>query len=110
MDKKATGARIAALLKEKGMTQRELAQRVGTTEAAISKYVNGEREPRAEVLANIATVLGTTSAYLLGMDEGIDTSFGTVKALCARAAADMTQEERNELIITILNASKETEG
>lgn len=106
MGKKETGERIAALLKEKGMTQRELAERVGATESAMSKYVNGEREPRAEVLANIATVLGTTSAYLLGMDDGVDTSFGTVKALCARAAADMTQDERDELIVTILKASR----
>lgn len=106
MGKKETGERIAALLKEKGMTQRELADRVGATESAMSKYVNGEREPRAEVLANIATVLGTTSAYLLGMDDGVDTSFGTVKALCARAAADMTQDERDELIVTILKASR----
>lgn len=101
------GARIARLLKEQGMTQRELAARVGTTEAAISKYVKGEREPRAEILANMATVLKTTSEALLGLDEGVKTPFGTVKALCARAAADMTQEEKNELIMTILQATKE---
>lgn len=104
---KEMGARIARLLKEQGMTQRELAARVGTTEAAISKYVKGEREPRAEILANMATVLKTTSEALLGLDEGVKTPFGTVKALCARAAADMTQEEKNELIMTILQATKE---
>ena len=107
MGKRETGEKIAELLKERNMTQRELASRVGATEAAVSKYVKGEREPRAEVLANIATVLHTTSEQLLGLDDGISTPFGTVKAMCARAAADMTQDEKNELILTILNSTKE---
>ena len=106
MDKKATGARIASLLREKGITQRELADRIGATEGAVSKYVNGEREPRAEMLANIATVLGTTSEALLGMDNSTETSFGAVKALCAREAPNMTQEQRDELIVTILRATR----
>ena len=105
MAKKETGERIAALLRESGMTQRELAERVGATEASMSKYVRGEREPRAEVLANIATALGTTSEYLLGLSDGIETSYGTVYGLCARAARDMTVEERAELVKVILNAT-----
>lgn len=110
MDKKQElGARIATLLREQNMSQRELAARVGATEAAISKYIKGDREPRAEILANIATVLKTTSEALLGMDEGVKTPFGTVKALCARAAADMSQEEKNDLIMAILQATKEKE-
>lgn len=101
------GERIGCLLKEQGMTQKELAARVGATEAAVSKYIKGEREPRAEILANIATVLHTTSESLLGMKDGVKTPFGTIKALCAREAADMSQEEKNELIMTILQATKE---
>ncbi len=109
MGTKTTGERIAILLKENGMSQRELAMRVGATESAISKYIKGEREPRAELLANIATVLKTTSEYLLGLDNGSETSFGTVKALCARAAKEMSQEEKNELIMTILQATSDKE-
>lgn len=110
MGAKETGGRIASLLKASGMSQRELALRVGATESAISKYIKGEREPRAELLANIATALKTTSEFLLGMDDGLETPFGTVKALCARAAKDMTQEEKNELIMTILQATGDKEN
>ena len=63
------GERIRALLSKQRMTQRQLAEKVGATESAVSKYLKGEREPRAEVLANIATALGTTSEYLLGRQE-----------------------------------------
>lgn len=98
------GERIATLLRSCNMTQRELAERVGATESAVSKYVNGTREPRAEVLANIATALGTTVEYLLGNNEGIKTAYGTIYDLCARHAPQMSTEERNKLIVTIASA------
>ena len=104
MSKEETGRRIRALLSNSGMTQRELAERVGATESAVSKYVNGEREPRSEVLANIATSLGTTVEYLLGKGEGLETPFGSIYDLCARHAPQMTMEERNRLIALIAGA------
>lgn len=57
--------RLKDLLQEKGMTQRELADRTGLTEATISRYVNGTRRPRGEALLNIALTLGVTTDYLL---------------------------------------------
>lgn len=107
MTKEETGQRIRTLLKNSGMSQRELAERVGATESAVSKYVSGEREPRAEVLANIATALGTTVEYLLGKTEGLETPFGTIYDLCARHAPQMTMEERNKLIAVIAGSPSE---
>lgn len=104
MSKEETGRRIRTLLKNSGMSQRELAERVGATESAVSKYISGEREPRAEVLANIATALGTTVEYLLGKSEGLETPFGTIYDLCARHAPQMTMEERNKLVALIASA------
>lgn len=104
MHKRELGCKIATLLKENGMSQRELAQRVGATESAVSKYVNGEREPRANVLANIATALNTSVEYLLGKQEGIQTEFGTIYDLCARHSPEMSMEERNRLIKVIASA------
>ena len=62
--------------------------------------------PRAEVLANIATALHTTSEYLLGKQRNeLETEFGTIKSMCARHAPDMSEEQRNDLIMTILAAA-----
>ena len=103
MDKKALGERIAAELRRTGLTQRQLAIRSGATESAISKYINGEREPRAEILANMATALGTTTDALLGLPETEPTPFGEVAGVCSRYASDLTAEERNEVIRIILS-------
>ena len=62
------GERIKELLEKKGITQRELAERTGCTEAAVSHYIKGDRVPRSSVLTKIAIALETTSDYLM---EGI---------------------------------------
>ena len=49
--------RLTALLAERSMTQLELAARIGVTRAAMSRYVNGEREPRLVTLVRIAEEL-----------------------------------------------------
>ena len=63
---KDLGNRIAEMLSKRGITQKELASTIGVTEAVISRYVSGERDPKPETIANIATALRTTSDYLLG--------------------------------------------
>lgn len=63
------GRRLSDLLEQRGITQRELAEKVGVTEVSMSRYINGGRTPQAHILANIAKELNTTSAYLLGQDS-----------------------------------------
>ena len=63
------GDRILRLMKENEYTQKELACMVGVTESAMSRYLNNEREPKAEVIANLATALNTTSDYLISGKE-----------------------------------------
>lgn len=47
-----------------GLTQEELAKAAGVTQAALSRYENGLREPDAEVLAGLASALRVTPAFL----------------------------------------------
>jgi DNA-binding XRE family transcriptional regulator len=42
---------------EKGYSQRELAERVGTTQSAIARLERGGRPPRIDTLLNIAEAL-----------------------------------------------------
>lgn len=64
---KELGMRISQLLRTRNIQQKELAEQIGITETAISRYIAGTREPKPEVIANIATALHTTSDYLLGI-------------------------------------------
>lgn len=63
---KNTGERIKALLNEKKMTQRQLAELSGVTESALSHYIKGDRIPSGVASVNIAYALSTTVNYILG--------------------------------------------
>ncbi len=94
---KELGSRIADVLQKRGMTQKDLATRIGVTEAVMSRYVSGDREPKPEMLANIATALHTTSDFLLGI-ENEEFSHPRIRRMIARNAAKMTEQEKRELI------------
>ena len=93
------GERIRKLIEKKGISQKELAEKVGCTDAAISHYIKGDRIPRASVLTKIAIALDTTSDYLM---EGIPTEtrdeLGYAKKLIARNVSQMTTAEKKEII------------
>ena len=94
---KELGKRISESLKRSNTQQKELAERIGITEAVISRYISGDREPKPDTLANIATALNTTSDYLLGI-ENDDFDYPRVRRIIARNASTMTDSEKKELI------------
>lgn len=52
-----------------GLTMKQLATIVGVTEAAISHYETGRREPDNDMLLRIANALGVTVDYLIGHED-----------------------------------------
>lgn len=97
---KEFGQRLLNQMKKQGISQRQLADRLNTTEASLSRYVNGEREPKADMLANIATALNTTSDYLLGIENN-DFDFPKVERLLARNSSKMSDQQRRALITAL---------
>ena len=63
--------RMETLLKSKGMTQRELASKLGVIEVTVSRWMtdgtNG-RNPSIQTLQKIAEILETTTDSLLGQE------------------------------------------
>ncbi|MBM7054141.1 helix-turn-helix domain-containing protein [Streptomyces durocortorensis] len=53
------GPWLARQLKQSGMSQADLAQRVGMTRAAVSAWITGRATPREETIHKIAEALGT---------------------------------------------------
>ena len=59
------GPRIAALRREAGLSQAELAGRLQISASAMGMYEQGRREPSAEILVAIARELQVSTDYLL---------------------------------------------
>ena len=89
--------RVLQMMRQKKLTQRELAGMSGVTEAAMSRYLRGERQPRAEAVANMATALGVTSDYLLGCEED-KSELDRAIQLVARNSAAITDSVKRRLI------------
>ena len=56
---------IIEICRLKNITQRELAEKSGLTEASISRYFSGERTPNIKSAEKIASVLGLRIALIL---------------------------------------------
>lgn len=63
--KKTLGMMIAELRKEKGMTQLELAEKMGVTDKAVSKWERDLSCPDINSLPNLAEILGVTVDELM---------------------------------------------
>ncbi|PAD73934.1 helix-turn-helix domain-containing protein [Paenibacillus campinasensis] len=65
-DKKMIGLRIRNLREKTGMTQQELADRIGITRHSLSNYEIGRAVPQSNVLNRLAEHLHTTTDFILG--------------------------------------------
>ncbi len=66
------GKRMAALRKERKMTQEELAKLLCTSISVIVRYERDEMTPSIDVAKNISNHLNTTLGYLLGETDKAD--------------------------------------
>lgn len=65
MNRYAIGDNIYKLLKDKHMTQRELAAQIRVQEPTLSKWMTGQRQPSAYALLRISRVLDVSMEYLM---------------------------------------------
>lgn len=61
--------KIKQLREENGMTQKELADRVGNVQRNVSNWEIGASEPDCETIVRLAEVFGVTLDELFGREE-----------------------------------------
>lgn len=58
--------RLKKFRKEKGLTQKELGERLGVKQNTFTNWENGKREPNLSTILKLAEILETTTDDLLG--------------------------------------------
>jgi len=71
MYEKKIGLKMSKLREQQGLTSTVLAERVGISQAQISRLENGKQGFRSSTLARISEALGVTPAYFF-LEEGED--------------------------------------
>ena len=69
MDYEKTGRLIQELRKEKELTQMSLANILGVTDRAVSKWERGKSFPDVSMLRPLSETLGISVSELLGRDR-----------------------------------------
>lgn len=87
--------RLQLAFKKSGMTQVQLAKATGITKSTISRYLQGEFEPKTSALIKLASALNVSVEYLMGMEtiEQEDSS------------EDDTEEERRSASREVFSAN-----
>lgn len=68
-EKETFASRLASKRKAKGFTQEQLAEKMGVSPQAVSKWETGASYPDITLLSDLATVLDTSIDELLGKKE-----------------------------------------
>ena len=96
MDCTSVGSFIAELRKEKGLTQAELAERVGVTGGAVSKWERGLCYPDIETVVRLAEVLDLSVGEILAGQRIQVYTPETVDTLAKESIAAYSGSERGK--------------
>ena len=92
--------KVIELMKQEGLSQKQLAEKINVTEASISRYLKGERVPRIDVIVKLANVFNVSIEYLQGIKE-VD-EYEDIKRIVARNSNKMTEQQKMELARILL--------
>lgn len=93
MDNTKTGFLIKKLRKEKGMTQKELADFLHITDRAVSKWERGLCAPDISLLEPLAEILGISIAELIEGKRDIQDDYIEKVVMTAKNIIDYSREE-----------------
>ena len=106
MDNIKTGNFIAEKRKEKKLTQKALAEKIGVTDKAISKWERGLSYPDISLLIPLSEVLGVSVTELLNGDSidkmEVELSDGIVVSSVQRYTKHLNQKNRKRFVAITL--------
>lgn len=89
MDQTRTGALIRTLRQQKHLTQRQLADTIGVSDKAVSKWERGRSRPDVETLQRLADALGVELTELLDETPPADARRAALRRLCITGAVTL---------------------
>ena len=93
--------RVKELMERDQISQKELAKLSGISESSISRYLSGSKEPRMDILTNIAKVFNVTTSYLIGEENCTPQFFDAYEetlAVVMRNKKKLDDQQKAELI------------
>ncbi|MGM9884689.1 helix-turn-helix transcriptional regulator [Streptococcus hyointestinalis] len=83
-----------------GLTQKEVAERLGVAQQQYARWEQGHRNPKIEVLDKLAEIFGITTNALKGRDDGLEDIISTLRQY------KLTDEDKAAIQQTIIDYMK----
>ena len=99
--------KVKELMRNAGMTQKDLSKQSGVSEASLSRYLSGSLKPRMDIVINIAKVFGLDPQKLIDRNNNSkeqDLYKETVNVV-ARNRNQLSEKEKNEIIKILLGGN-----
>lgn len=95
--------RLKKLRESQGLTTRSLGELVGVSNATISRYEGGKRDPDLIVVKNIADYFGVSIEYMCG--EDVNTELESLKRMYSKLSSESKKD-----VMKYITYLYETEG
>ena len=100
------GEKIKNILEEKGMSQRQLAIKMGISPSSLNQYVRGRKNVGLKVILNLCKTLDVSSDYLLGIETGTKKNKKQLKNIDALWDFLSVNAKKSIIQFDVLNAEK----
>ena len=97
---------LSALRREKNISQRSAAAELGISQALLSHYENGAREPGLDFVRRACDYYGVTADYLLCRTENPDSTASAAAAARAFLSNLRAMTDKAELALEALEEKK----
>ena len=89
---------VFSLRTEKGLKQEQLAEMLGVSAAAVSKWERGNAYPDITLLPKIAEIFGVSVDYLMGYDVTCHKTISEIVSEANRLRRELKSDEAEQLI------------
>jgi transcriptional regulator with XRE-family HTH domain len=102
--RKAFGARVKELRKQRQWTQKELAEKLGIRFGQLNKYESGLHTPPVDKLVQLAEIFDTTIDFLLTGDRSEQRPLHNTRLVERLQALEEFQADDQETVIKLIDA------
>ena len=95
--------RITDLRTMSGLSQKELADKVGVTNSTISFYEQEERSPSVDMIIRLSKIFNVSVDYLLGIDQKRNINLSGLKEEDIQLIQCMVEHLKNKKVQTYSN-------
>jgi transcriptional regulator with XRE-family HTH domain len=92
------GDRVKMLREQQGMTQEELAHKLGYKNKSSVAHIEKNRDIPRSMVVQLADILGTTPCYLMGWEEKESTPIETNRSALTKLLDQMAEPEIDSMI------------